>query len=480
MVLPMKYSKKTNSAGQKNGSTKRPRSRLSRRSFLGATAATGAGLSFPHIWVPRPVQAQTAGSGTIKHLIYIRLSGGFRFPCAFNGDVADRFNPFSTASGVPSGVQWGVSRLLESASYLGGPGTEGMRSPAELADKITVMPTVDHEPLSGGADGNHTTGLERYLTGFVNGEAGIFTRIMAGLSERYSTALAEGNLLLPAFVMGGSGMARGLGDWAQFRPPVLSGASFERFSSSEGAAPEWSERMITETDARMRDRQHPALRSQVDAYIQTREATEAYSEIFASEPLKVGNGSDEVFDGLSNAQLASIFGDSGESSDLRLGLRLFHYGCPAIYLDQGGYDYHSDEEPNLPGAIDRMGRLISGLIHALPLMNHPDGGTYWDHTVVAFGSEFSRTAGGSRFNSAQGSDHNGDYSTRWMSMPFFGGPITGGRIVGASTNRADLSPGGTVYSYRSVVNTLMDGLGCDPSVFFPADDFVPDLLREPA
>jgi uncharacterized protein (DUF1501 family) len=280
--------------------------------------------------------------------------------------------------------------------------------------------------------------------------------------------------------MGGAGMARGLGDWAQYRPPVLSGASFERFSSSEGAPPEWSERMVVATDERMRDRQHPALRSQVDAYMQTREATEAYSEIFASEPLKVGNGSNDLFDGISNAQLASIFGDSRESSDVRLGLRLFHYGCPAVYLDQGGYDYHSDEQPNLPGAIDRMGRIISGLIHALPLMEHPDGGTYWDHTVVAFGSEFSRTAGGGRFNSARGSDHNGDYSTRWMSMSFFGGPVEGGRIVGASTNRSNLSADGTVYSYRSVVNTLMDGLGCDPSVFFPADDFVPDLLREPS
>lgn len=464
--------------GNPDSVNKAQRSRFSRRSFLGAGAATAAGVSLPHIWVPRPVGAQTAGRGTIKHLIYVRLSGGFRFPCAFNADVADQFNPFGSASGVPDGVQWGVSRLLESASYLGGAGTDGMQAPSQVADKITVMPTVDHEPLSGGADGNHTTGLERYLTGFVNGEAGIFTRIMAGLQDKYTTALSEGKLLLPAFVMGGAGMARGLGEWAQFRPPVLSGASFERFASSEAGPPDWAERMVLETDERMRDRQHPALRSQVDAYIQTRAATEAYSEIFASEPLKIANGSTEPFDGLSNAELQNIFGDSRESNDVRLGLRLFHYGCPAVYLDQGGYDYHSDEEPNLPGSIDRMGRLISGLIHALPRLQHPEGGTYWDHTVVVFGSEFSRTARGGRFNSAQGSDHNSDLSTRWMSMPFFGGPIEGGRIVGASTNRSDLVADGTVYSYRSVANTLMDGLGCNPAVFFPADDIVPDLLRE--
>jgi hypothetical protein len=460
-------------------SSGRTQVRFPRRSLLGASAAASLGLAVPHIWVPRPVRADTPAFGTIKHLIYIRLSGGFRFPCAFNADVAAQFNPFGLASGVPSGVEWGVSRLLESASYIG-QGTEDLQPVSNLADRITVMPTVDHEPLAGGADGNHTTGLERYLTGFVNGEAGIFTRIMAGLAARYQTALDEGNLILPAFVMGSAGMARGLGQWAAHRPPVLSGASFERFASADNHPPEWAERMVRETDERMRTRQHPALQSQVDAYIQTRAATEAYSEIFASEPLKVGNRSNEIFDGVSNAQLETIFGTSRESSDIRLGLRLFHYGCPAIYLDQGGYDYHSDEEPNLPGAIDRMNRMISGLMHILPLMDHPDGGTYWDHTVVVLGSEFSRTTGSSRFNSAQGSDHNSDYATRWMSMPLFGGPVQGGRIVGASTNSSDLRPDGTVYSYRALVNTLMDGLGCDQSVKFPADDYVPNLLREPA
>lgn len=450
---------------------------FSRRKFVGAGAVTGAILGFPHIWIPKTARAASSGRGTIKHLICVRLSGGFRFPCAFNADVVNQYNPHGLAASVPEGVQWGVSSLLERAPYLQEAGAAGMRSVNELADQITVMPTVDHEPLAGGADGNHTTGLERYFTGFVNGDAGIFTRIQKGLAEKYATALAEERLLLPAFVMGGAGMARGLGEWAAHRPPVLSGAGFERFVAGDNAPPDWAEAMITETDARMRDRQHPALRGQVDAYIQTREATEAYSTIFASDALKVDNRSNEEFDGISNSELQGIFGNSRESTNLRLALRLFHYGSPAVYLDQGGYDYHSDEDTNLPGAMENVNRMISALIEVLPRMLHPDGGTYWDHTVVCFGSEFSRTARGSRYNSAGGSDHNGDNSTRWMSMPFFGGPIEGGRIVGASTRRDDLAADGTVYSYRSVANTLMDGLGCDPEVFFPADDCVPDLLR---
>jgi Protein of unknown function (DUF1501) len=469
------------------GSVKAPeprfaRSSVGRRTFLVGAAGVLGGAFAPMIWVPKKVRAQTMATGAIKHLIYVRLSGGFRFPCAYNGDVGDAFNPYGLASGVPSGVSWGVSKLLEAAPFAGG-GMDGqgpVLAPLHtLADRITVMPTVDHEPLAGGADGNHDTGLERYLTGYVNGDAGFLTRIQKGLAAQYAAALESGTLKLPSFVMGSAAMARGLGEFAAHRPPVLNGSSFDRFNSSAATLPDWMNDMVTDTDARMRDRKHQALRDRIDAFIQTRAATKQYSDIFTSQLLKVNERSNEVVDGISNDELRTIFGDSGSSSNVRLGLRLFHYGCPAIYLDQGGYDYHSGERDALPRAMEEPNRIMSGLINVLPRMEHPDGGTYWDHTVVVFGSEFSRTARGSKFNSANGSDHNADYSTRYMSMPFFGGPIVGGRVVGATTSREDMAPDGTVYSYRAMLNTLLDGLGCDPQVFFPGDDVVPDLLGTP-
>jgi uncharacterized protein (DUF1501 family) len=158
-----------------------------------------------------------------------------------------------------------------------------------------------------------------------------------------------------------------------------------------------------------------------------------------------------------------------------MALRLFHYGCPAAYFDQGGYDMHSGEETGLAGQLDEVTRLIGGLEAALKRMTHPAGGRYWDHTLVVFGSEFSRTARGNRFNSARGSDHGGDLATRWMSMPFMGGPVARpGRRLG-ETRRADLKATGQVYSYRSVLKTLLDGLGCDHQDFYPADAPFDDL-----
>ncbi|MGD8863461.1 MAG: DUF1501 domain-containing protein [Myxococcales bacterium] len=463
--------------------------RTSRRGFLKAAGATSAlaaaGALAPHVWLKNPAIAQTSGRGVIKHLLYVRLSGGFRFPVAFNADVAPEFNPFGSASGVAEGAEWGVGELLARADYLDGDEGQalrdmGVRSVPEIADRIAVLPCVDHEPLAASADGNHGTGLERYYTGYVGGTVGFFTMINYGLRERVARAAEEGQLLLPAFVLGGSGMGRGVGVHAAHRPPVLSGSGFDRFQlDTDRQTPEWAEGLAAHTDERMRDRQHAELRGQIEAYMETRKATQAYAEIFNSDALKIDDNrvADDPIDGITNAELRSVFGGGRTSRDVRLALRLFHFGSPAVYIDQGGYDMHSGEEGQLPGRMVELNRMLSGLEAVLQRMEHPDGGSYWDHTAVVLGSEFSRTARGRRFNSARGSDHGGDHATRWMSMPFMGGPFdaVAGRRLG-QTRASDLRAEGQVYSYRSVLKTLLDGLGADHAEFFPGDQPFEDLF----
>ena len=79
------------------------RSKLTRRRLLQGAGVASAGLVFPHLWIPREVHA-TEAFGTAKHLVYIRLSGGFRFPVAFNGDVGEQFNPFLNA--ISLALEW--------------------------------------------------------------------------------------------------------------------------------------------------------------------------------------------------------------------------------------------------------------------------------------------------------------------------------------------------------------------------------------
>lgn len=456
-------------------------SKLSRRAILRGLAAGGAAAALgPQIWIPGHARAQTTARGGIKHLLYVRLSGGFRFPIAFNADVGEEFNPFGKTSGA-DGTEWGVGDLLSRRGFLDGDdgmarAALGMQAVTEISNRMSVLTCVDHEPTSAGADGNHGTGLERYYTGYADGATGFFTMINYGLRARVQAAADAGELLLPAFVLGGSGMGRGVGTYAAHRPPVLSGRGFDDFGLEQSAIPDWADEMVHDTDARYRDRQHALLQPLVQSYMDTREATQAYSEIFNSDALKIQNGSTEPLDGISNAELQTMFGDSRAARDMRLALRLFHFGCPAVYLDQGGYDMHSGEENGLPGQFDTLNQLISAAEAALRRMEHPAGGSYWDHTLVVFGSEFSRTARGRRFNSARGSDHNSDRATRWMSMPFMGGALGHpGSQIGATAAR-DLAPQGPVFSYRSVMKTLMDALGCDHAEFFPADAPFDDLF----
>ncbi|MEX1361970.1 MAG: twin-arginine translocation signal domain-containing protein, partial [Nannocystaceae bacterium] len=163
---------------------------LTRRRLLQGAGVAATAVAFPHIWVPREVKA-TVGFGTAKHLIYIRLSGGFRFPTAFNGDMGGVFNPFGQATSVASGTEWGVGRMLQQDEWLTEElSTMGLRSVTSFTNELAVIPCVDHEPLAGSADGNHQTGLERYLTGYVGGDLGLFTMLNYGLRNVVAEAAA--------------------------------------------------------------------------------------------------------------------------------------------------------------------------------------------------------------------------------------------------------------------------------------------------
>ncbi len=451
---------------------------LSRRGFILSSSAIAGAAAFPHIWIPGRARASTSGFNTAKHFLYFRLSGGFRFPTCFNANVAQEFNPFGQASSVAEGTEWGVGSLLADDGWLTPElETEGLSSVTALTNDMAVLPCVDHEPLAGGADGNHATGLERFLTGYVGGETGLFTMINYGLRARYEAASESGDVILPAIIMGNPGMARGVGDYAAYRPPILRGDDLDQFAFGvESVLDPWMRELAQSYDLKFRDSQNLQHYGKVDGYIQSREATQAYADIFNSDILKIRNNSTDLHDGISNRRLEDLIGNDSTARNIRLALRLFHFGCPAVYMDQGGYDLHSNEESALPGRVRSLNRLISAVHQTLHEMQHPDGGTYWDHTVVAFGSEFSRTARGSQFNSARGSDHGGDYATRWMSMPMMGGPI---KVLGqqlGETRSSDLKALGSVYSYRATMKTFMDMLGCDHSEFFPADDPFEDLF----
>lgn len=454
---------------------KHPTSSWSRRDWLGAGIA-GA-LAAPYLWIPKAARAQGSDAkGKIRHLLYIRLSGGFRFPAAFNAKVDGVFNPFGQASRTASGTQWGVSSLLEGGGdwLTDARSALGMLSVDRFSNEIAVLPCVDHEPDAPNADGNHQSGLERFLTGSPGGANGLFSMLNYGLRERASAN--PDKVQLPAIIMGASGMGKGQGKFAAHRPPLLRGGDLGGLGKQQNSMPGWAQALSVERDRLFSGRLGLVHRPPVEALIVAKNATRAYQEIFKSDVLSVEGALDASADGISNRELRNAFGNDRAAREVRLALRLFSFGCPAVYLDQGGYDYHSDEEARLPGAMAKLNHLLSAIRYALKTMIHPAGGHYWDHTLVVLGSEFSRSSRGRRFNSARGSDHGGDRETRWMSMPMMGGPLSvPGQMLGA-TRAKDLAPTGKVYGYRALMRSLMLGLGADVSDILVDDEVFDDFL----
>ena len=279
--------------------------------------------------------------------------------------------------------------------------------------------------------------------------------------------------ILPAISFDEANIGKASAQFAAYRPPIFRGDGFERFSfSSANPLPSWAQGFDETHDQRFTESIHPELRFKSLAYSQTRLAAKKFATIFSDPILKTQNGSDDVVDGLSNNQLETMFGTDRFQQRLALTLRLLHFGAPAVYMNQGNYDLHSNEESRLGGVLEELVHGLSALEAALKMLIHPDGGSYWDNTLIVLGSEFGRTARGQEFNSAKGSDHNNDLATRWLSMPMMGGIVDqsgiGGKQFG-SVRPSDLQAEGKVYSYRTILKTLLDALGADHSPFFLAD-----------
>jgi uncharacterized protein (DUF1501 family) len=127
---------------------------------------------------------------------------------------------------------------------------------------------------------------------------------------------------------------------------------------------------------------------------------------------------DAESDGVSNRELLEVLGGGQDENsvfidarawgrDVATAVRLFGFGTAACVVTRNEFDLHSDEERRYPPLARDLVRQLAGLRYLLPKMPHALGGTYWDHTVIAVVSEFSRnnTFPETGFNSARGSDH---------------------------------------------------------------------------
>jgi hypothetical protein len=122
-------------------------------------------------------------------------------------------------------------------------------------------------------------------------------------------------------------------------------------------------------------------------------------------------------------------------------------------------------------------RILCGFNYMLKRMDHPAGGSYWDHTIVGIISEFGRdNLMGSGYNSGGGSDHVGSPGSRYQAYCVMGGPVGAkGAKLGATDPSSMEMMGSQVYGTTDYLATLTSFLDIDHTEIWPSATPILDL-----
>lgn len=446
---------------------------MRRRDFLKAAAAIA-----PALWLPRRAWGRTAARGRVKHLLVLNAKGGLRSHALFDASTAPRHNPWGTQ---PSPAEWALGAACGSEDIVTPSGT--LEAFAKRTQRVAVLAAVDHTPNDREPDVDHDTAARRIGTGAPNGTTGLLTLI-----GRHHPRYANGFSLdaVPPVEITASTFGAGGGDLARFRPISVDAPAGGGDDGDAEPLPEmrvrggWSAEARDRLNRRFLERTAPAYASRIDGFVAAKRTSRTFASLFADPRLDVLGAPESEADGVSNQRLIEVLGrdalgalgDSENSAAwgprVALALRFFGFGSPACVVTHDIYDMHDDERTNFAPRAQDLVRQLAGLDELLHAMPHPTGGTYWDHTLVAVVSEFSRNnTGDNGFNSGAGSDHVVEASApcRNQAIAVMGGPVTAGGVCIGATD-SELVATGPVFSSRSLLATFLDVLGIEPGGFF--------------
>lgn len=472
--------------------------KYNRRDFLKISAAAAAAASAPQIMVGR-ARAATPFFGQVKHVLVLFCRGGLRSHCLFNAVGKEQHNPFGVLSDyqtVAAGTDWTPGALYHDASGKAGfsdmdlsGGALGEIVPGfhQITNDITVLPCVDHNP-TGSPDVNHDTATQRVATGDPYGLTGLLSRVGAH-HDLYSNGFSA--TAPPPVEIQGTEFGLGAGDYARTRPLTVQGAD-NVFSADLPIGKGWKIPARELLNERFRDHRSRAFRKRISELMLHKTNTATFASMLQDPVLNVVGDPTGTDAGITNEQILEVLGDymlnqpnpldpteptdmqaiRSWGSDVAMALRFFSFGVPMAVVTRSIYDMHDNERDLFrPRTLD-LARQFAGLNYLLKRMPHPDGGTYWDHTLVTAIGEFSRNNTlDSGFNSGNGSDHvtNAAGPSRNQAVPMMGGVLeqagTAGKIIGSTDS--DINATGEVFGSRQWLSTLLDVVGVDPAAFWP-------------
>jgi hypothetical protein len=442
---------------------------ISRRNLL---KFAGLAAVAPTLLLPRRAWA-TEATGKVKHVLMLNLRGGFRSHCTFNAVGAFQHNPFGTQSAA-AGTEWTLGAACGAKSYATSLGT--VPAFADITNNVCVLPCVDQNP-GGPVEIDHIAGQRRVGTGFPDGQNGILSLVGAHHPLYANGFRAD---VLPPVEIVPTDMGLGEGSYGERRPLSLFGAQ-NGGSVAGGTTPGWHTDLRASLDAKYLARRSRAYQKRLKAFRLAKDNAVLFSTIFQDPRLDIINAPDATDAGVTNGQLLEVLGNHDlteigdpQSSlswgaDIALALRCFSLGAPMVTVTRDVFDMHDIEADAYAPRSEDLVRQLAGLHFLLNRMPHPEGGTWYDKTLIVTLSEFSRnnTAELTGFNSGNGSDHVGEGAdpARNQAVIMMGGVVAAaGKLVGNTDDNLKAEAG--ITGTRNVLATVLDVLGLDPAPHF--------------
>ncbi len=439
---------------------------ISRRHLL---KVAGLAAVAPTLLLGRRARANAA-TGQVKHVLVLNLRGGFRSHCTFNAVGSFQHNPFGSQSSV-AGTEWTLGAACGARSYASSLGQ--VPAFADVTDQVCVLGSVDQNP-GGPAEIDHVAGQRRVGTGFPDGENGLLS-IVGAHHPLYRDGFNAD--VLPPVEIGPSEFGIGVGDYGERRPLTLFGVQFGG-GTGAGTTAGWHTELRKKLDERFLAKRSRAYQRRLKAFRLAKENAALFSGMLQDPRLDIVRSPDAVDAGVSNAALLEVLGNHDLTeigdpqpsiswgADIALALRCFSLGSPMVTVARDVYDMHDIEADAYAPRSEDLVRQLTGLHFLLKRMPYPEGGTYWDKTLVVTTSEFSRnnTQLLTGFNTGNGSDHVGDADdpARNQAIVMMGGVVAAaGKLIGATDDAIKAT--GDVIASRDVLATVLDVLGLDPT-----------------
>lgn len=429
-----------------------------RRTFLKlGLGGIATGAIAPWVWTPRISKAALdIPASRHNHVIVINLDGGARTPPMWNGNLDTRWNPMGTQAGA-AGTEWGVGMVFDAAPYTDTMASFGVNMPSlpMISNEICVLGTVDHTPGAAAGVGDHNVARDIISSGKQGGGAGMMSLVYAR-HKNYTEGSA--GLVFPPVVIGSGAATTIFGIPDGSITPVMV-PSFSEFASQSGddagGQPDWARSFEAGLDDASAGIRSARDRELIERMSNGKQNVEAFRNVFLDPALRVATEPTAGTD-LTNAQLEAILGTSLLGRNMALALRFIQHGSAAVVVGDTGWDTHSAESGAYSMSANTLARIFAGLNFALKRMPHPEGGTYWDHTLVMLQSEFGRdNLMSTGYNSGGGSDHTGGPGSRYQAFPYMGGLVgQGGKFFGR-TDASTMEPLGGEPIYGTTAHMAM-------------------------